>query len=244
MEDNMGFLPNIYTGSNGTSRATRNAIQWNREADRRRAESVPTLAEFQDEERQEAEDHKSAVALAVRQADEAREDLINREVTKRTILTAPDSNRWVDPEYATVTMPWTEANAFNEAQVKIFMNKHPEFPKGDDSVSKLGTYFSLNGINVVSAAQIEHAYKRLTECGLLSPVSVSVTARQPAQTVQARQEVSQPVGNDINTFDWNRRNIRPNEQVTGYDDNGKRVTLSVRQIEALSADEYRTFAKI
>ena len=78
-----------------------------------------------------------------------------------------DDECFVDQATLAVRMTQADADAFNSAEAAKYAASNPAFYPSRANRLALGGYFARNGINIVSAATLGAAVRRLSEYGLL-----------------------------------------------------------------------------
>ncbi len=134
-----------------------------------------------------------------------------------------DERSWADPIIAGTRMLRDEAKAYNAAQFQVFMRDHPSAYLSPANADVLFSYLTRNDITIATAETYRRAYERLDSFGLLESKPADP---EPELVQEPEPESTGP------------------KMVKGWDDDGREIELTERQVDRLTADEYKTFARV
>lgn len=185
-------------------------------------------------ERQDREEREKPIREAKAELEKTQRDLIA--VQREFVTRVPDPNGvYLSPEMDGARMDSLEqANAFNREQARIFKEKHPEFYPSLYNAQIISDYFICNGIAIVDADTIEHAYERLK--GVLEVAPTDPTA--PTAPIQDNfDSLPRLPLNHAQPSGWKRQSDGSQE---GYDLNTglKRIYTSY-EIDRMDSETYR-----
>jgi hypothetical protein len=155
----------------------------------------------------------------------------HRELAKvereRLEATVKDPDAYADPALNGQRMTEAEADQFNRTEFQRFRAANPELYVTGELVDHLGRYFAKNGLHLISAPMLDRAVSRFRDAGLLP----ERPAPQPMiKRIETPARVPVPKAQDIET---------------GWDElTGEELTLTRRQVNALSAEQYKRFARL
>ena len=189
-----------------------------------------SLKAFLEEERKLYEAEQEAKERPIR---EAEKQLIqtHRELfalQREQIQTGTDTEVYVDPATMGFELPQSEADAFNVSECKKFIAAHPEYFNSDSNNHLVVDYLVRNNVQIFSALTIEKAVQRLTEFRLLE------------ERPQPKPIPHEP----LVTFDTPEQTETQNYQVGIDPATGEERKYTLREINLMSADEYRRAFKI
>lgn len=172
----------------------------------------------------EAERKRAAVSAAEK-ALQTTADQISRTIRER-IANGRDADIFVTPELRNVKMTEQDAIRFNKQQAAQFASETPEYEsyRSDATFQAIGNYFERNGIAIADAAMIRAAFERLRTYGLIHPNTV---AQQELEPEAEPEPLPEPESSGVELFigrDW---------------ETGNRREFTRREIDRMSADEYR-----
>jgi hypothetical protein len=155
----------------------------------------------------------------------------NRAYLKELLTTGPDPMFYVSPEMRHASMPTAEVQKFNGEQSAEFVKSTPEYAeyKSNDTLNAIINYFARNGVRIFDVDTLRAAFNRLKDTGMIQkcPVPQAEPASRP-----------QPVKVNL-TFEPSGPELE-----SGWDDSGKPLSLTKREVDKLSADEYRVFKRL
>jgi hypothetical protein len=132
----------------------------------------------------------------------------------------------IDPSVTGIRMPRVEADAFNRREFAKYKSEHPDVFWTQELLENLGAYFAKQGLQIITAGMIESLVDRYRACGLLpdrpepEPIAEPITERESAKPTQP-------------------------EVFEGWDlDSGEPRTFTRREVDRMSADEYRRVFRI
>lgn len=135
-------------------------------------------------------------------------------------------------------VPPAEIEQWHKAEMRKFINANPEYHPCPENVDAILAYIDRQvpgGLKLLSAVQIERAYKRLNEFGLLKQRPAPAPKPAPAPRVNLSSAPEPPKATTL----------KDDGSEMGWDwTTGQPLTLTRRQVERLSATEYREFKKL
>ncbi len=200
-----------------------------------------------------------------------------RKVQRKAVLSIKDDEFILSPETRsqefTKDIPNEQAAMdFSGTEAEAFVKLHPEFLPSAHNHQQLTKFLLLNNaVNYVSRDDIERAYFRLLELGLLETRPKKPEPELPPERIpgtvegfsvgtktkyvrrytpaEASKMSASEYRKAIVDYDEEMRRklpesqpaIDPDELVYGYSKDGSPLALSRRQIDALPADEYKRF---
>lgn len=181
-------------------------------------------------ERSEREEHERPIREA-----EAKLRETSRELAKvyraRLLAEVKDPDIPVDPALNGIAMSEGDASKFNGSEFRKYKDAHPDFYWDHGLLERIGNYCELNGIGLISAAILGKVVDRFREYGLLP--------KRPRPEPQPKPETRPYVNLTIE-----RTSARP-ETYEGWDlDSGQRREYSKREVDRMSADQYRRVFRI
>lgn len=157
---------------------------------------------------------------------------------RERIATGRDDEFQIDP--ATFKPIKGTAQEFNQAEAAKFLAANPDYYPSQENFQALTEYINRNAPNIilVSALQLEWAFKRLREYGLLRERPVPLAEPEKVRLyfgegVEQRRHEPEPSS--------------PHEQDSeqGWDlESGLPRTYSRKEISAMSADQYRRIFRL
>jgi hypothetical protein len=150
---------------------------------------------------------------------------------REQILTGPDPLFYFEPELARASMRTEDAQKYNGEQAHKFLREVPEYRqfKSDDSFEKISAYFEINNCRIFSSEMIRAAFFRLRDLGVIQPNPLPKVEPEPA---------TKPAPVTVNL------NVDGPLTEQGWDDSGRPLTLTKRQIDRLGSTEYRRFKRL
>ena len=118
------------------------------------------------EERAERERIEAPIRVAEQKLKATHLELI-KVYRSRLLGEVCDSDAFCDPAVADVRMTAKQADEFNRDEFRRYLNTHPDTFVNDELLERLGAYFDVNGLRIVSAQMIENLIERYREAGLL-----------------------------------------------------------------------------
>ena len=157
-------------------------------------------------------------------------------IERERVLNGKDDEFIIDPDTIGPdhAIPNEKVAEWQAGEFAKFLSANPDYFKCDENGSIIANWLSRQapGMKLVSAKQLEWAFKRLSSFGLLkerpAPVPVRI-APQPKTvnlTISPTPQPSAPETED------------------GWGGDGTPITLTARQVRALSADDYRRFKRL
>lgn len=189
--------------------------------------------------------HREEVAAVERLEREERERPIreaeaklhetSRELAKvyraRLLAEVKDPEMPGDPALDGVIMSEADASKFNGSEFRKYKDAHPDFYWDHKLLERIGNYCELNGIGLISASILGKIVDRFREYGLLPT--------RPRPELQPEPEQRPYVNLTIE-----RTSAMP-ETYEGWDlDSGQRREYSKREVDRMSADQYRRAFRI
>jgi len=155
-----------------------------------------------------------------------------REFTRNEVANGRDEQLFVSPELRKLTLPKDEATKFNKNESDKFVASTPEYAsyRSNESADAILAYLERNGVRIFDVATLRAAFLRLRDLGLIQP-----RPADPPDEPQVRPKQSVV----------NLTVAKPDDgSEQGWDESGNPITLTRRQVAALSADQYRRFKRI
>jgi hypothetical protein len=149
---------------------------------------------------------------------------------RQQIETGTDTEVYVDPATLNITMPIAEAEKYNVEQCLLFRETHPDIYFNSEANNRvIVDYLVRNGIQIFSVPILEKAVQRLKEFRLL----------------EERPEPTKPLPYEpLVTFDTPEQTETQNYQAGIDPQTGDERKYTLREINLMSADEYRRAFKI
>jgi hypothetical protein len=152
-------------------------------------------------------------------------------VQRENILKLKDAEVFISPELLGAHMSHAEAEANNLKAVNAFVascDEYREKYKTTENGNKILDYLvERNGVNIFDAATLNAAFVKLRDLGILDEIPTPEPAPVHRTPVPATVGAKKP------------------EVFQGWDPaTDLPITLTKRQVDLLSADEYRRFAKV
>jgi len=180
-------------------------------------------------ERQSAEDQAEAERAAIEAQWADGHDQLAKLIRER-IETQMDDECWIEPATLALSMRQADADNFNRTEAAKYAASNPAFYPSRANREALGGYFARNGINIVSAATLGAAVRRLSEYGLLpesrpAPLPEALPHLPAYVNLSIEPEPEQPA-------------VEP--EGMGWDiETGEPRFYSPLQIERMSSETYR-----
>lgn len=221
------YAPEPSEPDNLTDRQRRSLREWReqQEAERRVADA-PRL----EVERRAAEEQ------AERERAEAERREKQTAYWREWVLNDRDPQLFVSEEMRAAEMPQSRADAFNAEQVQKFIAETPDYAeyKSPENADSITSYLIKNGVHIADAATFKAAFVRLRDLGILTkrPAPVPEPVPTPSRVNLRIAEEPKPASVDDGSetgIDW----------LTG-----KPLTLTKRQVDALSSTDYRRFKEL
>jgi len=147
-------------------------------------------------------------------------------VERERLTTVPDPERWLDPAVGPETrMTAKQAGEFNREQAQLYRESHPDTYWSDELLDLLSAYFNKEQLRLITAQMLERLVERFAAVGLLperpaEPEPEPIIEEQPVPAIEPETHVG----------------IDP---LTGAE-----REYSARELERMTADEYRRAFKI
>lgn len=192
----------------------------------------------QDLKRQEQEQLEREADRQAKAEQLARQKGKRREFMREGIATGIDplvivDELFNDPTF-TVPVPTDKAEEYQRAEVEKFRKACPDYYPCPENSKTMTDYLERNApwLKRVSAQHWKAVYKRLSEFGLLKERPVVVPAEPTPASAPKQVNPNLTIAKDDGSeTGWNAQTGQP-------------LTLSRKQVAALSADEYRRFKRI
>ena len=194
--------------------------------ERDRISAVEHQLELQAIEEQAREERERPIREATEQLEKNYYEL-TKVYKERLIGKVPDPERFIDPAVGpSVKMSLKDAQTFTAQQWQLFVGQHPELYAGSELLDLIDSYCKKESISIITVAMFERMIERFAACGLLPERPA------PVETVNDTPEPESETPTGPQMFD-------------GFDPyTDLPITLTKRQVDRLSADEYRRFAKV
>lgn len=152
----------------------------------------------------------------------------SRAYLRAQILSGPDHMLYVSPGLMHKSMATPEAQKFNGEQAARFIRETPEYEsfRSDETMNAIFDYFARNGVHIFDVATLKAAFYRLRDTGVIQKRPIPKIEPEPAP---------KPAPLRVNLT------VDGPELEQGWDENGRPLTLTKRQVDRLSATEYRKF---
>jgi hypothetical protein len=150
----------------------------------------------------------------------------------RLLGNTPDPDFFISPEVDGLRLRDEDRDEFNRHQCARFRDEHPDLPWDRNVIDLLQGYWDVNKADLISSDMIAVAVNRAMELGLVQKAVPAPPKPEPVRPVPVKVNLaisSEPEPGSETGWDW---------------ETGKPLTLTRKQIDRLSADDYRRFKKL
>lgn len=131
----------------------------------------------------------------------------------------------IDPSVQGVRMAEKQASEFNATEFRKFTAQNPELYFPHELLHNIGEYFDRNGLRIITASMLAALIDRYRDAGLLPERPAPEPEPEPESSIEPEPTVS-----DVEVgVDWMT---------------GRELILTRKQVELLSADDYRRFKRL